>query len=251
MVTAAQKNKLSPLMPVVRAHREFISKLIVQWLDNSRGIWPFQDKGVKEGGPKSIKVGNKTIDLSKAYNLFVNSPANRKNAKYDTLRAAALAAVLSKDFAHTTGSAVSILTGVGRSRSLNGLSGSHCYMSYPLGAFGNAASDAAAQGGVPPQDIDWGAIATSVAEFFGSILPYLAELLAWEDVAVTESGTAVTLPGGAQVTLPSPARPAPVFVPPAPPPAPVAKEPPVALLVGGGVVGLGLVYLLMRKRGKR
>ena len=96
-------SSLDSLLTYVKSNREFVSKLIVKWLDLDRGVsfLPGYEKGVAKGGSKKTKIGSKIFDLSKAYDTLKQS-GNRNKAQYDTMRAAALATILKRDLAHVS-----------------------------------------------------------------------------------------------------------------------------------------------------
>lgn len=100
---------LDSLLNYVKNNRDFVSKLVVKWLDLDRGLsyLPGYEKGVSKGGVKKTKVGSTWYDLTKAYDVLKQS-SNRSKPQYDTMRAAALATILKRDMAHVAHAATQV-----------------------------------------------------------------------------------------------------------------------------------------------
>jgi hypothetical protein len=263
MSQAAARKKLGPLLAIVQQHRAFVSALLYEWMNSDRGIPGVLggEAGMKNTAKKpsaSTVIDNRRVWFSPLYGAL-KFKSNWKNPRYDTARAAALATFLKRDFLHLTKSAAVVLAKGG----FDGL-GSHSYVGLgevakvdvpaPTTATG---MEAAAQAAVPAEDIDWGKITTDVLSFIVAILPFLDGLMQSQDTPLPAGQPAAPGVGTQAASLIStivpttrPAAPAPARAPaPAPAPAPVsAAKPPMAVIAGGAVLGLGLVYLLTRKK---
>lgn len=234
------RDKLGPLYPVVTAHRAFISKLIVQWLNQNRGfIGNLKDShkggaemGVLKGGPKGTVVDGKRISMVPVYGAL-SKKANWNNPKYDTMRAAALAVILKRDLLHVMNSAAAVLTGsLGRYRGIGEAPAAPEIPADVAPLPDTPAADAAvAQADKPAENIDFGALletAKGFMEFIAGIGSAIAGVFGWIDeqnaAAAPAAATppAVTLPRPPVFTLPAGSR---MGLGPARTPAPVPSKP--------------------------
>jgi len=228
--SAAQSAALNRVLPMVRANRQFFSRLIVKWLDNNRGIPGVfgGEAGVKSGGKKGTTVNGKYVDLSNIYGAM-RQTSKQKDARYDVQRAAALAVMAKRDMAHLAGSAVSVVTGIGAvSDASASVSISDSAATLPTD------SSAAAEG------FDWGAAFTSLLAIFpaiidgiGKLLSFLPEEQATNKVSATPPTSA---PSGSSVII-APAR-SPVRTS-----APKSEFPVFPALAAAGL----LAFLVLRK----
>lgn len=187
------KQKLGPLLKVVKAHRKFISAVLYNWMKDNRGIPAFGGEiGMgSRGGKAHTTLNGKKISFSKLYSVLKRR-SNWNNPKYDTARAAALATFLKRDFVHVTNSAVKALaSGLGSFGSSNyvhlgAASPDVAPPTTPQGA------KAAAQADVPAEDIDWGKLLADVVMFLPNLISFLGTMMAEEDATQSEAAPAAT-----------------------------------------------------------
>ena len=102
---ALDLTSVNPLLSFVQANRAFTSRLIVDWLDNNRGMCPFgkcvpgAELGVKQKGRKGTTLDKKYVDLSRAYDTL-KQKKNENDKAYDTMRVATLGILLKRDLLH-------------------------------------------------------------------------------------------------------------------------------------------------------
>lgn len=217
------KQKLGPLLKVVKAHRKFISAVLYNWMKDNRGIPALGGEiGMgSRGGKAHTTLNGKKISFSKLYSVL-KLRSNWTNPKYDTARAAALATFLKRDFAHVTNSAAKALaSGLGSFGSSN-----YVYL-------GEVSPDvappttpegvqAAAQADVPAKNIDWGKLLADVVLFLPNLISFLGTMMAEKDAATPDA--AAPLPVPPSVTDAFNARPVTLYTGPQPLPPPPQQQ---------------------------
>lgn len=146
---------LQPMLLIVKANRKFISRLIVQWVKDDRGVsyLPGYEKGRAHGGGFVTNVAGRAVNLQYAYNIL-RKASKESDPQYDNLRATALTVILVRDPVHVANSAAKLLR--------KGL--------------GNV--DPAKEAEEPVADIDWVGLATAASGILQSIMLVLDQLLA-------------------------------------------------------------------------